>query len=83
MAAAAEVRGVDEAGDITHHVRAAIDARLKGGVINPWCGICRAPATTWRYELRRTKFATMDAAEPEMRKSEEEQAVIRALFAGE
>lgn len=39
-------------------LKLAVDAALAGnaeelglGRINPWCGLCGAAATTWRYEL--------------------------------
>lgn len=43
---------------------------LNEGILNPWCNLCGADRATWRYELRRTKFATMEEAIPHMHEIE-------------
>ena len=40
---------------------------LRDQAINPACAICGANRATWRYELRRTKYTTMEQAEPALR----------------
>lgn len=47
-----------------------------------WCGLCRAPADSWRYEVNRTRFRSMEEAAPALKQSEREQAVVRAIAAG-
>lgn len=59
--------------------RAAVAELIAGGV-NPWCGLCGAKQDTWRYELGRTKFSTMAAAEPALREEEKRNAITRDLF---
>ena len=61
-------------------LRAAVGDMLTRNVINPWCGICRAPRSSWRYETRRTRFRTMEEALPVLRASEAEQAVTNAVW---
>jgi len=34
--------------------------------LNPWCGLCGAPADTWTYEAGETAFNTMEEARPEL-----------------
>jgi hypothetical protein len=37
---------------------------LRADVINPHCGICHADKATWKFEVDRTPWATMDEAKP-------------------
>lgn len=55
----------------------AVEAAMANGSLNPWCGICRAEAETWQYELARTRYRSMQEAMPHLREAEEQQAVIR------
>jgi hypothetical protein len=55
-------------------------AMREDGVINPWCGICKADVATWIYETRRLRFRTMDEAIPELRKLEAEQRIAAAVL---
>ena len=47
---------------------------------NPWCGLCHAPASEWTYEVRRTRFATMEEAVPALRQLEARQIVVASLW---
>jgi len=51
-------------------LRRAIMELLNAGKFNPWCAICGAQPHTWRYELGRTKFASIDEAMPALRETE-------------
>jgi hypothetical protein len=77
--------------------RSAAEATLKAPLVeqiaellatrelNPWCGLCGRMAGTWRYELARTRFRTMDEAWPELKKLESEQQLAAhrlASFSG-
>jgi hypothetical protein len=53
---------------------------LRAKTLNPWCGICRAQARTWRYELARTAFATMAEAMPALKENEDKQRLTAALL---
>jgi hypothetical protein len=44
---------------------------LKEGLLNPWCALCGSNRATWKYELRRTAFATIEEATPLLRELEE------------
>ena len=61
-------------------LRAQVAEVLKSGVINPWCGLCNARAETWRYDIARTRFRSMEEAAPELLQIEAEQAATRALW---
>jgi hypothetical protein len=50
--------------------RRQVVALLAAGTLNPWCALCDANRATWRYELRRTRFATMAEAEPALLEAE-------------
>ena len=65
---------------VTKPLRTHVMRMIGSGTINPWCGLCKAPAETWRYELERMAFASMAEAEPVLRESEREQAIVRRLF---
>lgn len=52
-------------------------------VLNPWCGLCHAPASGWKFEVRRTRFASMDEAEPALRQLEAEQIITAAIWGDE
>jgi hypothetical protein len=58
------------------HVRRMIGS----GTINPWCGLCKAPVESWRYELGRTPYRSIEEAEPSLRQSERAQAAVREAF---
>jgi hypothetical protein len=61
-------------------LREQVTQLLASGLLNPWCGLCHAGVSTWHYEVERTRFASMEEAEPVLRQSEAEQAVARAIF---
>lgn len=61
-------------------LRATIGDLIELGQLNPWCGLCNAKADTWKYELTRSRFRTMEEGEPELRKAEAEQMVMAAVF---
>lgn len=56
------------------HVRAPLRqelaALLKEGLLNGWCALCGADQSTWRHELRRTVYRTMDEAMPALIREE-------------
>lgn len=81
LAAADEAEDEAEAEDkLMEILRVQIKRMIGSGTIDPKCGLCGAPAESWGYELGRTRFTSMPEAEPELRQSEREQAVIRRLF---
>jgi hypothetical protein len=53
---------------------------LATDLINPWCGLCHAAASTWHCELAVTPFASMEEAEPFLKQSEAEQAKVREMW---
>lgn len=73
-----------DAADAEHLIaaplRAAVFDMLTRCTINPWCGLCNASKDSWRYETRRTRFATMAEAMPELHRLEAEQAVTSAIY---
>ena len=65
---------------IEEPLRARVADLLATRELNPWCGLCGARSTTWRYELARTRWRTMAEAMPEAKRLEAENAVARALL---
>jgi hypothetical protein len=79
-AVTAEADSIEGARPIERELRRQLDEMMIAGAINPWCGLCGAERPTWRYETARTRFATMAEAQPELERSQAEQAVVNALF---
>jgi hypothetical protein len=53
---------------------------LKSGEINPWCAICDANRATWRYEVRRTAFGSVEEAIPKLRETEAKNALTNLIY---
>lgn len=74
IAAAELADGADDAvATIEMPLRKALVEAIALGVLNPYCGLCSAGRSSWRYETTRTRYATMEAAIPELRALEERQ----------
>jgi len=80
MAVSAEAADRLAAEALIERLRTQVRRTIGSGTINPWCGLCHAPAERWRYEVGRTRFASMAEAEPVLRQSEREQSAVRRLF---
>jgi hypothetical protein len=65
---------------IATRLRATVERWLALRTMNPWCGLCGAPQSSWKYELGRTRWATLEEALPAIRKNEAEQAVTAAVW---
>lgn len=61
-------------------LRTQIKMLVGSKTINPWCGLCKAPIESWRYELNRTPYTTMAEAQPMLMESQREQAEVRRIF---
>lgn len=80
MAAVAEAENEADAQRIRTDLRRQVLSFLKSGALNPWCAICGAQLATWRYELRRTVWASMDEAMPHIRQTEAENLAANAVW---
>lgn len=80
LAVAGEADGPRAAKVLLSMIRDQVADLLAGRLLNEWCALCNAPAREWTYEVRRSRFATMDEAEPELRKSEGDQIITNALL---
>jgi hypothetical protein len=81
MAGADEAKsGAEAEQKVMRYLRETVEEWLARGTINPWCGLCGAPQESWTFELGRTRWATLEEALPEMRKSEAEQAATSAVW---
>ncbi len=65
---------------LLERLRSEVADLIAGQMLNPWCGLCHAPASEWQYEVRRSRFATMEEAEPALRQLEAEQIVVASLW---
>jgi len=63
---------------------AGMGDQLKMGLprrINPWCDICKAPATRWRYDVQWTKeFSDWETAQAALRDLEARQLITNAIL---
>jgi hypothetical protein len=66
--------------DVLQPLRETVGMFLQSGAINPWCGLCHSREDSWRYELCRTSFRSLDEAKPLLAELEREMAVTRGLF---
>ncbi len=57
-------------------IRRAIDSRT----LNPWCGICRAPQSSWTYEDARSIFRTLEEARADLARAQEANDRARAML---
>lgn len=80
MASVDEAESEADAQRIKTELRRKVIEWLKDGVMNPWCAICGAKRATWRYELRRTVWASMEEAMPHMRQTEEENLAANLVW---
>jgi hypothetical protein len=65
---------------LTRQLRASTAKIVRGGVLNPWCGICGSLEDAWRYELGRTRFRTLQEARPELARTEAENLETNRRF---
>lgn len=72
IAAADEADSEADAERVRTALRRQVISLLKSGALNGWCAICGAKRATWRYEVRRTVFATMAEALPHLQQVEAE-----------
>ena len=70
MALAGEAESREDARDLITLLGAQIDHAIEAKVMNPKCGICAAPAEDWTMELGRTRYATLEEAQPELQRQE-------------
>jgi hypothetical protein len=81
VAAAGEAEDQADAEEaVDKPLRLKVAAMLKSEAVNPWCSMCKARLETWRYETRRTRFRSMEEAEPALRQEEAAQAVTRSVW---
>jgi hypothetical protein len=70
LATAGEADTATEVAAVRTELRRNVVRLLESGVLNGWCAICGAHRATWRYELGRTKWATLEEAMPHLRQLE-------------
>lgn len=70
MATAVESESIQECRDAETLLLAAIDAGIANTLVDPWCGLCRAPREQWHTETGKTIWATMAEATPHLRAEE-------------
>jgi len=64
------------------YMAAMVNRWLKQKTIGDRCGLCDAPAASWVYEDRATKFQTMEEALPQLRASERANLQARDMIGG-
>ena len=62
-----------EVSDAVEELRKTVDEFIALKAINGWCGLCKAPASTWFYEEAAMKFRTMEEARPALAACEQAQ----------
>jgi hypothetical protein len=63
-------------------LREALDRLVAAGTINPWCGICGAPRETWKVDLGRTAFRTLEEATPALAEIQQQNLLAQAIMGG-
>ena len=79
-ALAGEHEGPRDANEMIGILRDQMAEFTKAKTINPWCGICKAKADTWQYDLGRTPFRSLEEAKPYLEQNEREQALARIVW---
>lgn len=59
---------------------ALIHQLIADDTINPWCDICSAPSDRWTHEVGRTRWRTMDEAQPHLEAAQEANLAANAAF---
>jgi hypothetical protein len=59
--------------EIQGMLKAQTDDWVQKKIINPWCGICRAPYADWRMEDGKTVFQTIEEARGPLKELERRQ----------
>jgi hypothetical protein len=81
MAAAGEADGKEEAEDkVVKELNKTMERWIDEGAMDPRCGLCGAPRSTWHFELGLTVWGTLAEAKPVLRQHEAEQIAIGALY---
>lgn len=80
LALSGEAENAAEAEPIVSMLRIQVGALLEARVFNPWCSLCHAKSETWRYEVGRTRFTSMEEAKPHLEQNQREQAAVNAAF---
>lgn len=79
-AVAGEAEGAGAAWEaLVPQLREAVADLLRSG-INPWCAICGAEESGWRYEVGRTRHRSMEEAAAEIGEVALQNAIANALF---
>lgn len=81
LAAAGEADSEDEARrTVRQQLRRLVVTMLRSGALGGECSLCGAKRATWKYELGRTLFATMDEAAPRLKEIEAANLAANALY---
>ena len=81
MAVAGEAKSYKEAEtSVLTPLVSQVAKLLTERTLNPWCALCKAAADQWKYEVRRSRFRTIEEAEPMLRQTEGEQIITNALW---
>jgi hypothetical protein len=64
--------------DVLAEFQAVVNRLINEKAINPWCGICHSDR--WHYEDGRTPFQTMDEAQAELLRLQDENLRTRTLI---
>jgi hypothetical protein len=59
-----------------HYLRTVVQQALIVQALNPHCALCGARVERWVYEVRRSRFATLAEAAPELRAFEAAEAAL-------
>lgn len=68
--------------EVGEPLRQAVEKLVSDGTINPWCGICSAEQSTWRYEVGRTGFRTAEEARPMLMRLQQENMRAAVVLGG-
>lgn len=62
------------------HLKNAMDHAMANGQCDPWCNMCRAPATEWEYRTIELPYVSLHQAHPHLEDDDEIVAGERELY---
>jgi hypothetical protein len=81
VALAGEAAGFEEAKRLVRApLRRTVAQLLHSGALNGWCAICGAKRPSWRFEVARTRYTSMEEAEPDLAEEQAKNLLTNLIY---